>query len=63
MSFLLEETRSATVIANTPGKLVKISKESLVNTIKRHPHYGMFLAKLLAQRLVRQNRDRGNGSN
>lgn len=58
MSFLLEETRSATVIANTPGRLVKISKESLVNAIKRHPHYGMFLAKLLAQRLVRQNRDR-----
>jgi len=57
MSFLLEETRSATVVATTPGKLVKITKESLVNAIKRHPHYGMFLAKLLAQRLVRQNRD------
>lgn len=56
MSFLLEETRSATVIANTPGKLIKISKESLVNAIKKQPYYGMFLAKLLAQRLVRQNR-------
>ncbi|HEX7927939.1 MAG TPA: cyclic nucleotide-binding domain-containing protein [bacterium] len=62
MSFLLEETRSATVIANTPGKLVKISKESLVTTIKRHPHYGMFIAKLLAQRLVRQNTVRSGRS-
>jgi CRP-like cAMP-binding protein len=56
MSFLLEETRSATVIANTSGKLIKITKESLVNAIKKQPYYGMFLAKLLAQRLVRQNR-------
>ncbi len=56
MSFLLEETRSATVIANTPGKLIRITKESLVNAIKKQPYYGMFLAKLLAQRLVRQNR-------
>ncbi len=54
MSFLLEEKRNATVIANTPGRLIRISKEALVNSIKSHPYYGMFLAKLLAQRLAKQ---------
>ena len=53
MSFLLEETRSASVIANTDGKLIKISKEAFVETIKSKPYYGIFLAKLIAQRLNR----------
>ena len=53
MSFLLEESRSATVIANSPGKLIKISKETFVENIKSNPHYGLFLAKLIAQRLQR----------
>lgn len=51
MSFLLQETRSADVVASTPGKLIKISSAALVNSIKEHPYYGLFLAKLLAQRL------------
>jgi CheY-like chemotaxis protein len=53
MSFLLEETRSATVIANTKAKLIKISKEAFVESIKSKPYYGIFLAKLIAQRLQR----------
>jgi hypothetical protein len=53
MSFLLEETRSATVIANTKAKLIKISKEAFIESIKSKPYYGIFLAKLIAQRLQR----------
>ena len=51
MAFLLEETRSAAVIANTPGKLIKIPKESFIRSIKQQPYYGIFLSKLLAERL------------
>lgn len=51
MSFLLEETRSATVIAEAPGKLIRISKEAFVDIIKNQPYYGLFLSKLLARRL------------
>ncbi|MCZ6531481.1 MAG: ATP-binding protein [SAR324 cluster bacterium] len=51
MSFLLQEIRSANVIANTPGKLIKISNINFVNSIKEQPYFGLFLAKLLAQRL------------
>lgn len=52
MSFLLNNRRSATVIADGPGTLLRIDKEEFVNAIRRHPHYGIFLARLLAQRLV-----------
>jgi len=58
LSFLLEESRSATVIADTPGRLIKISKEAFVNIIKEHPYYGIFLSKLIARRLVRQDHSR-----
>jgi hypothetical protein len=34
------------------GVLIRISKESFINVIKERPHYGIFLARLLAQRLV-----------
>ena len=63
MSFLLEEVRSATVIANRPGKLIKISKESLINAIKAQPYYGILIAKLLARRLLRFNLGIGTGAN
>ncbi len=56
MSFLLEESRSATVTANTPGKLIKISKEDFINIIKNQPYYGLFLSKLIAKRLHRLSR-------
>ena len=55
MSFLLNNTRSATVIAETAGKLVKISRKAFVNIVREYPHYGIFLSKLLARKLVRAN--------
>ncbi|HMX55430.1 MAG TPA: cyclic nucleotide-binding domain-containing protein [Leptospiraceae bacterium] len=51
MSFLLNNKRSATVIAVGRGQLMKISKQAFINAIREHPHYGIFLARLLAQRL------------
>jgi anti-sigma regulatory factor (Ser/Thr protein kinase) len=55
MSFLLSNQRSATVVAKGEGRLVKISKQAFVDLIKKNPHYGIFLARLLAQRLTRLN--------
>lgn len=53
MSLLLEETRSATVIARTPGRLIRISKQDFIDIVKREPYYGLFLARLMARRLYR----------
>jgi len=53
MSFLLNNKRSATVKAGTKCVLIKVSKDQFLNLIKNNPHYGILLAKLLAQRLVR----------
>jgi len=55
MSFLLNNQRSATVTAETDGKLIKISKKEFVEAIKQKPHYALFLSRLLAQRIQRQN--------
>lgn len=55
MSFLLNNRRSATVIAEEEGKLVKISRKSFVEVMKNYPHYGIFLSKLLARKLIRSN--------
>jgi anti-sigma regulatory factor (Ser/Thr protein kinase) len=51
MSFLLSNRRSATVVASGRGTLLKLSKEAFIHAIKEEPHYGIFLARLLAQRL------------
>jgi hypothetical protein len=55
MSFLLSNRRSATVVAKGETVLIRISKQDFVNLIKENPHYGIFLARLLAQRLARLN--------
>ena len=55
MSFLLNNRRSATVRAEGPGRLIKLSRKSFVSVIKEFPHYGIFLSKLLARKLVRAN--------
>ncbi len=55
MSFLLNNRRSASVVAEMPGKLVKISRRDFVGVIMRYPHYGIFLSKLLARKLARAN--------
>lgn len=53
MSFLLNNRRSATVTCVAKGVLIRVSKENFINAIKGKPHYGIFLARLLAQRLVK----------
>ncbi len=55
MAFLLNNRRSATVKTVEPGKLIKISRKAFVQVMKRFPHYGIFLSKLLARKLVRAN--------
>ncbi len=55
MAFLLNNRRSATVKAEEKGKLIKISRKSFVQVMKRYPHYGIFLSKLLARKIVRAN--------
>lgn len=56
MSFLLGNRRSATVRACGPASLIKVTKNAFVTGIQKQPHYGIFLARLLAQRLSRLNR-------
>ena len=55
MSFLLSNQRTATVLAKDGGTCIKVSKQDFMDLIKRNPHYGIFLARLLAQRLTRLN--------
>ncbi|MBD3320714.1 MAG: cyclic nucleotide-binding domain-containing protein [Chitinivibrionales bacterium] len=55
MSFLLNNRRSATVIAAADGKLIKVSKKDFIDAIKQKPHYALFLSRLLAQRIQRSN--------
>lgn len=55
MSFLLNDRRSATIISIGNGSLVKIPKMKFITLIRQHPHYGIFLSRLLAQRLARQS--------
>lgn len=58
MSFLLNNKRSATVVAEEDAKLIRISRKSFVEVMKNYPHYGIFLSKLLARKLVRSNEAR-----
>ncbi len=55
MAFLLNDRRSATIISIGTGTLVKIPKMEFISLIRAHPHYGIFLSRLLAQRLARQS--------
>jgi hypothetical protein len=55
MSFLLNNRRSAMVKADTNARLIKISKKTFISVIKEYPHYGIFLSKLLAQKVVKAN--------
>jgi CRP-like cAMP-binding protein len=56
MSFLLNQRRSATIKATSPGKLILLTQKTFVNVIREYPHYGIFLSKLLAKRLARTNK-------
>ncbi|MDR2470949.1 MAG: cyclic nucleotide-binding domain-containing protein [Treponema sp.] len=55
MAFLLNQRRSATIKATSPGKLILLTQKAFTNVIREYPHYGIFLSKLLAKRLVRSN--------
>ncbi|MDC7222824.1 MAG: cyclic nucleotide-binding domain-containing protein [Spirochaetales bacterium] len=55
MAFLLSNTRTATVVADREGKLIKIPRESFISVIKEYPQYSMFISKLLAKKLVQAN--------
>ncbi len=56
MSFLLGNRRSATVVSRGKSRLICVTKNAFVTGIQRQPHYGIFLARLIAQRLNRLNR-------
>ncbi|PIE05007.1 MAG: cyclic nucleotide-binding protein, partial [Spirochaetales bacterium] len=55
MAFLLNNARSATVVADTPGTVIKIPRKSFIEVVKNYPQYSIFLSKILAQKLVRSN--------
>jgi anti-sigma regulatory factor (Ser/Thr protein kinase) len=55
MAFLLNQRRSATIRATSSGKLILLTQKTFINVIKEFPHYGIFLSKLIARRLVRSN--------
>ncbi len=57
MAFLLNDKRSATVLAVGDCKLIKIPKQDFLSLIRKNPHYGIFLSKMLAQRLVKQTQN------
>jgi hypothetical protein len=61
MAFLLNNKRSVTVTAKTKGKLIKVSRKSFITIIQKFPHYGIFLAKLIARKLDRSNREKSAG--
>ena len=56
MAFLMNDRRSASIMSVGEGKLIRIPKASFLNLIRRNPHYGIFLSKMLAQRLQIQTK-------
>ena len=56
MAFLMNDRRSASIMSVGDGKLIRIPKASFLNLIRRNPHYGIFLSKMLAQRLQIQTK-------
>ena len=57
MAFLINDKRSATIVSIGKGTLVKVPKMRFMQLIETYPHYGVFLSRLLAERLVRQSRE------
>ena len=54
MAFLLNDRRSATILASGNCRLIIIRKIDFLDMIRKNPHYGIFLSKMLAQRLFNQ---------
>lgn len=57
MAFLTNDRRTATIMAVGNGTLIRIHKSEFLQLIKKNPHYGLFLSRMLAQRLARQTTD------
>ncbi len=58
MAFLLNDRRTATVMAvGNNCKLIKVPKTAFLSLIRKNPHYGIFLSKMLAQRLALQSQN------
>jgi len=53
----MNNMRTASVVCETPGRLVKISRRSFVGTLRLYPQYGLFLAKLMARKLSHGNEE------
>jgi CRP-like cAMP-binding protein len=60
VSFLLNQNHSVSVRAATPGKLILLTRKSFISAIKEYPHYGIFLSKMLAKRMLRSNKRSAN---
>ena len=54
MAFLLNNRRTATVVAVGDCRLIKVPKNAFLALIRKNPNYGIFLSKMLAQRLAAQ---------
>ena len=57
MAFLLNDRRTATIMAIGNCKLIKVPKTAFLSLIRKNPHYGIFLSKMLAQRLALQSQN------
>ena len=55
MAFLLNNTRSGTVIADTSGQVIKIHRKSFIDVAKNYPQYSILLSKVLARKLMMSN--------
>jgi CRP-like cAMP-binding protein len=60
VSFLLNQNHSVSVRAAGPGKLILITRKAFMGAIKEYPHYGIFLSKMLAKRMLRSNKRSAN---
>ena len=56
MAFLLNDRRTATILAIGDCRLIKIPKTAFLTLIRKNPHYGIFLSKMLARRLEKQTK-------
>ena len=57
MAFLLNDRRTATIMAIGNCKLIKVPKTAFLSLIRKNPHYGIFLSKMLAKRLALQSQN------
>jgi len=55
MSFLLNGRRSATITALSSGQVIRISKKEFISVIRKYPYYTLYLARLLARRVIQSN--------